>query len=250
MIELLSWSRRGRGQPNQRWVARPVSYSERSRCTVSSSETSDGATSHQSLGAGQVDVRDDRDDDHDRAVVPAGLGQRRAHVVGGLGADGPRAEAVGDLDQVDVEVLAVQARLLLGGLLPGEVEGAGAVAELVAELAAVPAHLQPVDDLVAVVLRDHDGDGEALLGGGDQLGGRHQERAVADERPRPASRGRGRRAARPSRRGSRSPCRRTRTRGGRTGRRWRPTPSAGPRAGHRRRRRSCRRPGRAPAAAR
>ena len=43
------------------------------------------------------------------------------------------------------------------------------------------AHLQAVDHLVAVVLRDHHGDGDALLRRGDQLGGREQERAVADE---------------------------------------------------------------------
>jgi len=42
-----------------------------------------------------------------------------------------------------------------------------------------------VDDLVATVLRDHDGDRQALLGGGDQLGRGHQEGAVAQERDDP-----------------------------------------------------------------
>ena len=48
------------------------------------------------------------------------------------------------------------AAVRLGGV--DEVERLGAVAELVAELAAVAEHLQPVDHLVAVVLRDHHGD--------------------------------------------------------------------------------------------
>ena len=86
-----------------------------------------------------------------------------------VGAHGAGAEPGGDLDQVDGQVVAVQA----GGLVPacvGQLQAVGAVAELVAELAAVAEHLQPVDDLVAVVLRDDQGDRQALLGGGDQLG--------------------------------------------------------------------------------
>jgi hypothetical protein len=46
----------------------------------------------------------------------------------------------------------------------GLVAAALAVVELVAELAAAAQHLQAVDDPVAMVLGDHDGDGQALLG--------------------------------------------------------------------------------------
>src|SRR3954451_5448623 len=131
-------------------------------------------------GAGQVDVRDDRDDDDDRALVAPGLVQRGAHVGGGVRPDRAGSQPRRDLYEVDLEIVAVQPGLA-AVLLGRQVEGAGAVAELVAELAAVAGHLQAVDHLIAVVLRDHHRDGDALLHGGDQLGRRHQERAVTDE---------------------------------------------------------------------
>src|SRR3954466_8363921 len=44
-------------------------------------------------GAGQVDVRDDRDDDDDRALVAAGLVERGTHLGGGVRPDAAGAEA-------------------------------------------------------------------------------------------------------------------------------------------------------------
>src|SRR5206468_6201277 len=124
-------------------------------------------------GAGEVGVGDGGDDDHHRTVVVAGGGQGLPHLAGGGCPDGVGAQALGHLDQVHTQVGTLQARRLGAGtrFRAGQVQAAVAVAELVAVLAAAAQHLQAVDDLVAVVLGDHDGDRQALLGGGDQLGG-------------------------------------------------------------------------------
>ena len=61
--------------------------------------------------AGQVDVRDHRDDDDDRALVAAGLVERRAHLGGGVRPDARGRRARRDLHEVDLEVVAVQPRL-------------------------------------------------------------------------------------------------------------------------------------------
>ena len=55
------------------------------------------------------------------------------------------------------------------------------MAELVAEADPGAPHLEPADALVAVVLGDDDGDLQALLNRGHQLGRVHQVRAVADQ---------------------------------------------------------------------
>ena len=178
---------RSRAHPNHRWLFRSVSYSARSPAVVSRVDTSAGATSHHDPGAGQVGVRDDRHHDHHRARVAARLGQRIPQLGRGPGPQGPGAEAGRDLNQVEAEVVALQPRRL-GHLPGGQLQRLGPVAELVAELPAAAQHLQPVNDLIAAVVRDDEGDGQALLGGGDQLGRRQQERPVAEEGDDPRAR--------------------------------------------------------------
>ena len=122
-------------------------------------------------------MRDGGNHDDDRSVVIAGAGERVTHFGGSSGAQRACARRVRSA-RVDLEVLTVEARRLPAGLTVGEAQAAVAVAELAAELPAAAQHLQPMDHLVAVVLGDDDGDRQPFLRGGDQLGGRHQERAV------------------------------------------------------------------------
>ena len=55
-------------------------------------------------------MRDHGDDQDDRAVVVAGLGQRGAHLVGGGGAEGTSPEALRGLDEVDQLPLPLELR--------------------------------------------------------------------------------------------------------------------------------------------
>ena len=131
-------------------------------------------------GAGQIGVWDRRHHDDDRPVVIAGVGEGSADFGRGDGPDSPRTEPGCDLDEIKAEVLSREARALAESLSAVR-SSALAVPELVAELAAAASHLQAVDDLVAMVFRDDDGDRQPFLRRGDQFGRCHQEGAVPDE---------------------------------------------------------------------
>ena len=131
-------------------------------------------------GGWQVGMRDGGNHDDDRSVVIAGAGRRVTHFGGSSGAQRVR-QAACDLRGRPGGTHRRGAPASTS-LTVGEAQAAVAVAELVAELPAAAQHLQPMDHLVAVVLGDDDGDRRPFLRGGDQLGGRHQERAVPDKR--------------------------------------------------------------------
>ena len=60
----------------------------------------------------QVGVRDDGDDDDDRTGLRRGSPRARPDLLGGRGAQGTGAEPGGDLDEVELEVVAGQAGVL------------------------------------------------------------------------------------------------------------------------------------------
>ena len=98
----------GAAHPNHRWVLRSCSYSARSGGTVQHLGHLGGSDVPPHPGRRQVGVRDRRDHDDDRAGVSAGVVQRGAEFVGGVGPQRLCAETGGDLDQVDREVVAAE----------------------------------------------------------------------------------------------------------------------------------------------
>jgi len=96
-----------------------------------------------------------------------------------------RAQAARHLNQIHLQVVTLQPGRLPVRWFVGDPQSPIPIAELIAKLAATSQHLQPVNHLIAVVLRDHHSNRQTLLDGGDQLGWGHQERAVSDERDDP-----------------------------------------------------------------
>ena len=149
---------RGHGHPYHLWSARPISYSARSPAVVGSLLTSAGATSHQTSEPGRSACGYHGDhDDHGTAVVTAR--RQRLPDLGGRNRPGrPWPPGRPRLGPGRAGGTPRQGGAVFVREPSGDGQRGGAVAELVAELGPVAAHLQTMDHLEPLVLGHHDGD--------------------------------------------------------------------------------------------
>ena len=131
-----SFRGRGKGdQPSQSCLDSPASYSVRRRWTVSSSDTSEGATSHHAPAPGRSMCGMTGTTMTTGPWWPRVSSSARAHLGGGVRADGAGAEALRRPARGRPRGSRRPAAAALAALRRSEVERARAVAELVAELA-------------------------------------------------------------------------------------------------------------------